>query len=156
MRLVLFVHVLGSALWIGGAAAAMTLAVASRSEPVATRAAAFRLLARVHTTVIGLGAALVVGTGLLLTMGLMSGGGDPGAVMARPRIWVMQGAGLVGGLLVLFVGLPAAVKAGGLAVPTESGGLPPTFERYRKRQAVVSSVAGVLALVALYAATVLS
>ena len=66
-----------------------------------------------------------------------------------------QAAGFVGGLLVLLIGLPTAVKMGALAVPTESGEMLSAFERYRKRQAWVSSVSGVLALLALFAGTVL-
>lgn len=151
--LVLFIHLLGSALWIGGAIAAMVVALGSRRESADVRAGVFRLLTPVHTIVIGFVALLAVGTGLLLTMQAVSSGG--GDIMSAPRIWVMQAAGLLGGLLVLFVGLPTAVKMGGLAVPAESGTLLPAFERYRKRQAIVSSVAGVLALVALYASVAL-
>lgn len=153
MAFVLFLHLLGSALWIGGAIAAMVIAIAARRESAAIRAGAFRLLARVHSLVIGLGALLAVGTGVLLTMQLVSDGRSD--LMSSPAIWVMQGTGLIGGLLVLFLGLPTAVKMGGLAVPTEGGQLLPAFERYRKRQAVVSSVAGVLAIVALYASVAL-
>lgn len=149
----MFIHLLGSALWIGGALAAMVVAVNARTEDGQVRAAAFRLLAPVHTMVIGPGALLAVASGLLLTMQLMTG--TAAELMAAPRIWVMQGAGLLGGLLVLFVGLPTAVKIGGLAVADASGALPEAFERYRRRQAVVSSVAGALALVSLFAAAIL-
>jgi hypothetical protein len=149
MALVRFAHLLGSALWIGGAIAAMVVAIGARGESAAVQAGAFRLLARVHTMVIGVGAMVAVGTGILLTMWLASGGA--GDLMREPRLWVMQGAGLLGGLLVLFVGLPTAVRMGGTAVVTEDGKRLPLFERYRRRQAWVSSVAGMLALVALAA-----
>ena len=148
-----FVHILGVCLWIGGAVAALVLVVGSRAESVDVRAGVYRLLVRIHSLVIAVGALLTVGTGLLLTMWLMQRAG--GEVLAAPRMWVMQGAGLLGGLLVLLVGLPTAVKMGNLAVPGERGEMLPQFERYRKRQAIVSSVAGVLALVALFAAVVL-
>lgn len=153
MGVLRFIHFLGSALWIGGALAAMVVALGARNENVGVRAGAFRLLVSAHTLVIAPGALLALASGILLTMNLMTGGATE--LMAAPRIWVMQGAGLVGALLVLFIGLPAAVKMGGLAVPDESGSLSPAFERYRKRQAVVSSIAGVLAVVALFAAVVL-
>jgi hypothetical protein len=61
-----------------------------------------------------------------------------------------MGTGLVAGLLALFVGLPTAQKVAALAVVDEQGNFPPAFERLRSRLAVVSSVTGVLALVALY------
>ncbi len=148
-----FVHMLGAALWIGGAVAAMVIALYARNESPEVRAGAYRLLMRVHTMVIGLGAFLVVASGLLLTMNLATSGA--GAAMAQPRIWVMQAAGLLGGALVLFIGLPTAIRLGAVATPSETGDLPPAFEKYRKRQAVVSSVAGVLVLISLFAAVVL-
>ncbi len=152
MLITRFLHFVGSALWIGGAFAAMVLAVSARNEPAEIRAGMYRLLVHVHTVIIGIGALLVVGTGLLMTMWLaQSAGGD---ALSQPRIWIMQAAGFVGGLLVLLIGLPTAVKMGALAVPTESGEMLSEFERYRKRQAWVSSVSGVLALIALFAGTV--
>jgi hypothetical protein len=53
--------------------------------------------------------------------------------------------------MVLLVGLPAAIKLGGLAVVNDQGEVPPAFEMFRRRQAIVSSIAGVLALIALAA-----
>ncbi len=153
MRVLLFVHLVGQCLWIGGALAAMVMTLAARREPSDVRAGAFRLMTQVHTMVIGPGALMVVASGVLLTMQYM--GGDAAELMAAPRIWVMQGAGLLGGLMVLFVGLPTAVKVGGLAVPDQTGALSPQFEGLRKRQAMVSSIAGTLALVALFAAVLL-
>jgi hypothetical protein len=153
MTVLLFIHFLGSALWIGGAMAAMVVALNARTEDGFVRAGAFRLLAPVHTLVIGPGALLALASGILLTMQLMTAGSSE--LMAAPRIWVMQGTGLIGGLLVLFVGLPTAVRVSGLAMPDEKGSLPQAFERYRKRQAVVSSVAGALAVISLFAGVVL-
>ena len=153
MSLVLFGHLLGSAMWIGGALAGMLFAFAAREEPPIIRAGMFRALARLHTVVIGIGAMLVVTTGIVLSMWLTTNG-DADA-MREPRLWVMVVTGLAGGGVVLFVGLPTAVKMGGLAVASNDGHLPPAFEMYRRRQAVVSSVAGVLAVVALLAWKVL-
>lgn len=153
MTLVRFIHLLGVALWLGGGVAAMVLAILGRREDAAIRAALHRALVNVHTMVIGLGALLTVATGLVLTMDLMTAGA--GALMSQPRLWLMQGAGLIGGLLVLIVGLPAAVKLGGVAMPDEQGRLPVAFERYRSRSAMANAVGGTLALVALFAAVVL-
>lgn len=153
MSTILFIHFLGSALWIGGAIAAMVVALDARTEDIMVRAGAFRLLVPVHTLVIAPGALLALASGILLTMQLMTG--DASQLMAAPRIWIMQGAGLVGGLMVLFISLPTAVKMGGLAMPDASGSFPRSFERYRKRQAIVSSVAGALAVISLFAGVVL-
>lgn len=153
MRLVLFIHFLGFVLWLGGGLAAMVVAMSAREEAPEVRAGAHRMLARVHSMIIGLGALLVVASGLLLSANLATTG--RGAVLGLPYMSVMQGAGLLGGLLVLFVGLPAAVKLGGLAVTDDNGNLSPAFERYRKRNALANAVAGGLALLALFAAVVL-
>lgn len=154
MTILRFIHVFGVALWIGGAIAAMIMAISSRRESIEVRAGVFRLLTNVQTIAIGIGALMTLGSGIPMTMKLAQVLGAEN-VMSAPRIWVMQGAGLVAGLLVLLVSIPTAVKMRALAVPTESGELLPAFERYRKRQAAVSSVAGALALVALFAAVVL-
>lgn len=153
MTLVRLIHFLGMALWLGGGIAAMVLAILGRREDPIVRGAVHRLLASVHTLVIGLGALLTVASGLVMTMDLMTAGAQ--GLMAQPRLWIMQGAGLVGGLLVLLVGLPAAIKLGGVAVPDEQGRLTEAFERYRARNAMANAVGGTLALVALFAAVVL-
>ncbi len=149
MSFVELAHLMGSALWIGGALAAMVLAIGARDEPPAVRVGVYRLLAKVQTLIIGVGAILVVGTGILMTMQMSN---DASSELVRqPRLWVMIVAGLVGGLMVLLMGLPTAIKLGGLAVVNDQGEAPPAFEMFRRRQAIVSSIAGVLALIALAA-----
>jgi hypothetical protein len=142
-----FLHLLGQALWIGGAIGAMVLAVASRGEPAPIRAAMFRALGRVHSLVIAPGALLTVLSGLWLTMSMARQG--MGARLGSPGIAAMQLLGLVGGILVLLVALPTAGALARAAEPGPDGTLPPAFERLRKRQAVVSSIAGVMAVIAL-------
>lgn len=142
-----FVHMLGQALWIGGAIAAMVMAVAARGEDTPIRAGIFRLLARVHSMVIGPGALLTVLSGIWLTMTLARQG--EGAKLSDPGVATMQALGLIGGVLALFVGLPTAAALARAAEPGPDGNLPPVFDRLRKRQAVVSSVAGMMAVLAL-------
>ena len=48
MALVMFVHILGTALWIGGGVAGMLIASSAGEEPAAVKAGAFRILARLH------------------------------------------------------------------------------------------------------------
>jgi uncharacterized membrane protein len=127
MALVMFVHILGTALWIGGGVAGLLIASSAGDEPPPVKAGAFRILARLHAAVIGLGALLVLGSGVVLTMSLdTSGLGD-------------------------LMGLPTASRMGALAVASERGDMPPAFEVYRKRLATVSAVSGALAVVALLA-----
>jgi hypothetical protein len=154
MDIVRFAHFLGSALWIGGALTAMVLAIRSRGESAEIQAGLFRMLTQVHTLVIGLGALLTLGTGVLWTMWLVQDGG-PEATAPSIGVWIMQATGLVGGVLVLLVAIPTAMKLGGLAVATEDGRLLPVFDHYRRRQMIVSSVAGALAVVSLFTGVVL-
>ena len=148
MTLVKFVHVLGCAMWIGGWVAGVIFASSVEGASADTRASTFRALGRLHATVIGLGALLVVGTGVVLTMNMNAGG--LGALMQAPRLWVMVLTGLAGGLLVIFVVLPTATRATALAVVTKNGELPPAFETYRRRLSTVSAVAGALAVLSLF------
>lgn len=152
MLITRFVHFLGMCLWIGGAFAAMIVAFGVRGEAAAVKATAFRLLSRIHGLITGPGALVTVGTGLLMTMQLSGQGA--GVVLQRPGLWIMQGAGLLAGIIWLFGTLPTATKLAGVAVVSDDGELPPIFEKLRKRQAVLSSVAGVLALVALFTGVV--
>jgi hypothetical protein len=154
MVTVRFVHFFGSALWIGGTAAAVLLAASAGRESAPVRAGVYRLLTHVHTLVVGLGALLTVGSGVIWTMLLV----QSGAVEETPLsvgVWIMQGAGVVGGALVLLVGIPTAVRLGGLAVPTKDGGLLPAVNLYSRRQMAVSCIGGGLAVLSLFTGVVL-
>ena len=150
-----FLHFLGSALWIGGAIAALTVARSISGLALDGRRPVWPHIAKLHGIVIAPGAVLTVLTGVLLTMNLVNRGASE--VMAQPGMVIMQTAGLVAGVLALFVGVPTANQMAALASedagPTERiSGL---AARLRKRQAIASSVAGALALLALYGGTVI-
>ena len=149
MTLVRFVHALGMCLWIGGAIATMVIALGVQKEAAEVRAGVYRLLARIQTSVVGLGALLVVASGFLLMMDYSASGLE--VMMREPSRWVMVLAGLLAGAIVLFVALPTAVRMGGLSVISDSGEMPPAFEIYRRRLEVISYVAGLLAVFALFA-----
>ena len=103
-----------------------------------------RVQAAVQKTLVAPGALLAVLSGLMLTFAVTSlRGGDAGF-----NLWLvlMQGAGLVGALIVLMVGLPTAAK---LARLDPEGPSAAYFDELRQRQRVVGSVAGVFALAAL-------
>ncbi len=147
IRVWLFLHFLGTAGWIGGVLASMIVRLTDRDAPGAGSAAVVRGQARVHNRLIAPGAVLVVISGLVLTLRLY------GPATGRPPgLWLlgMQALGLIGGLLVLFVGVPTAARLGRLA---RAGDQSPAFDRLGRRQAMVDSIAGTLALVGL--ATVL-
>ncbi len=153
MLVVRFLHFLGTALWIGGALVAIMLAIKAQGESADVRTSVARMLTQVHTLVIGMGALLTVGTGVAWIMMLVQGG-DSGAT-PTPGVWIMQVAGLMGGVLVLLVAIPAAVKMGGLAVLTDDGRTLPAFDYYHRRLIRVSSVALALAAISLFTGVVL-
>jgi len=141
-RLWLFLHLLGFVMWMGGGIATMFAGIAAKSEDRAGLGAVARAQAAVQRIVIGPGALLTVLSGLMLTF---ARGG-----MAGGSVWlmVMQGAGLVGALLTLFVAVPTASR---LARLDPTGSEAAYFDELRNRQKVVGMVWGVLALLALVA-----
>jgi predicted integral membrane protein DUF2269 len=143
-RLWLFVHLLGFVMWMGGGLASMFAGIASKSEDRAGLGAVVRAQSAIQRILVGPGALLTVLSGLLLTFAL--------AGMAGPSVWlmVMQGAGLVGALLALFVGMPTASRLARLD-PTGPDGA--YFDELRNRQKVVGMVWGLLALLALVGGT---
>ena len=153
MLVVRFIHFLGMSLWIGGALVAIMLAVKAEREVAEVRASVARMLTQIHTLVIAVGALLTVATGVVWIMMLVQGGESEAS--ATPGAWIMEAAGLLGGALVLLVAVPAAVKLGGLAVPTDDGKMLPAFEYYHKRLVRVSSVALALAALSLFTGVVL-
>jgi hypothetical protein len=105
-----------------------------------------RSQAAVQKAIVAPGALLTVLSGLILTFSVSGRTGE--LVGFNVALIVMQLAGLVGGLLSLTVALPTAAKLGRLD-PVGPGSA--YFDELRQRQRVASSIAGILALVALVA-----
>jgi hypothetical protein len=146
-----FVHYLGMAMWIGGWLTVTVLATSVRVESPQVRVTWAALRARVQTRIIGPGALLTVGSGMLWSMAIVGSGGG-GSRTAPIGLWIMTVAGMVGGLLVAFVALPTAVRLRAVAVSSADGQVLPAFEQQKRRLTLVSFVAGVCALVSLFAA----
>jgi hypothetical protein len=144
IRLWVFLHIIGFTLWIGGGLASMVAGIVSKREERARLGAVVRAQAAVQRVLVAPGALLTVLSGLMLTFAVTSlSGGEAGF-----SIWLvlMQGAGLVGALIVLLVGLPTSSK---LARIDPQGPNAAYFDELRQRQRVTSSIAGVFALAAL-------
>ncbi|MBA3659831.1 MAG: hypothetical protein H0W67_09560 [Gemmatimonadales bacterium] len=150
MRIWLFLHLLGFTLWIGGGWAVMFAGIAARREGREGLGTVARAQAAVHRTVIGPGALLTVLSGLLLTFMVTGNSGE----LRGSNTWlaVMQGAGLIGALLTLFISLPTAVKLGRLDPAGEGAAY---FDELRSRQKIVASISGTLGLVALISGAML-
>jgi hypothetical protein len=144
IRLWVFLHIIGFTLWIGGGLASMVAGIVSKGEERARLGAVVRAQAAVQRILVAPGALLTVLSGVMLTFAMTSlMGGEAGF-----SIWLvlMQGAGLVGALIVLLVGLPTSAK---LARIDPEGTNAAYFDELRQRQRMTSSIAGVFALVAL-------
>jgi len=146
IRFWLFLHLLGFTMWLGGALASMVAGIASRREDRVGQSAIARAQAAIYKSIIAPGAILTVLSGLVLTFSVAGRMGE----LVGFNVWlmVMQGAGLLGALLVLLIGLPTAAK---LARLDPQGPGAAYFDELRNRQKVVASVSGTLALVALVA-----
>ena len=140
----LVLHILGFVLWIGGSLAIMVSSVAARREERAVLGPLARLQASVTGAMVGPGAGLTIATGLILTFRMY------GTAQPAPSGWVilMQGAGLVAGIITLAFTIPAA---GRLRRMDPMGQQAAQFDALRGRQSVVGSVSGVLALIAMVA-----
>lgn len=146
IRLWLFLHLLGFTMWLGGALAAMVAGIASKREDRSGLGAVARSQAAVQKSIVAPGALLTVLSGLILTFSVTARMGE--LVGFSLPLVVMQGAGILGALIVLLVGLPTAAKLGRL----DPGGPGAAyFDELRQRQRVTSSVAGVFGLIALVA-----
>jgi hypothetical protein len=142
----LFLHLLGFTMWLGGGLASMVAGIAAKREDRAGLGAIARAQAAVHKAIIAPGAILVVLSGLILTFSVSGRTGE----LVGFNVWlvIMQGAGLLGALMVLLIGLPTAAKLARLD-PLGQGAA--FFDELRQRQKIVASVSGTLALVALVA-----
>ncbi|HXQ29580.1 MAG TPA: hypothetical protein VN848_09950 [Gemmatimonadales bacterium] len=143
----LLVHLLGFALWIGGGLATMVEGVAAKGYSPADRLKAYKLVGVVQRLLVGPGAAAVVFSGVIMLLSgpYMHSGEMPG--------WLngMMGAGILGGLVAVIVSVPTATRLSHLEL--QGGELPPAFAALRKRQMISATIAGSLALIALFAAT---
>lgn len=135
-----FAHITGYVLWVGGGIAAMLIGIRGRAEDRATQGVIVRMLAGIHRLVMLPGIVLTIVSGAVLSV--------PAARAAAPTAWLMlmQGTGIVAGLMVLFVSLPALSRLERLAPTGDSA---PRFDALRRRQAMSGMVAGILGALAL-------
>lgn len=145
MHLWLFLHIAGFVMWLGGGVAVMCLAIANKGTSRDQLATVARSLAAVYRAVVAPGAALVVVSGIVLTMRLMSDLGAGGGGTVSPWILLMQGAGLVAAALLLVAQFPAALRLARLDPLAHAG----AFDAIRNRVRILGAVTGLLAAIAL-------
>ena len=144
----LFLHFLGFAAWLGGGLAMMLAGIAAKHFPPEERLAVYRATSVVARNLIGPGALLVLVSGFVLSLPFFKTTTVPGWLVA------MQGLGLLGAIVAIGIVTPTAARMGRLELDPR-GELPESFAGLRKRQVIFATVAGVFALLALLAGTVL-
>lgn len=146
MTLWLFLHLLGSALWLGGGGAIMFVGIASRGESRALLGHTARVQWTITRTVLAPGVLATILSGLMLTFRLMGAVG-----MGNAGLVTMQGLGLLAGLLTLFVTIPAYAR---LARLDPEGQHAAYVDRLRARARLVGAVSGIMGVLAMGGAAV--
>lgn len=144
----LFLHYMGFAAWLGGGLAMMLAGITAKHFPPEERLAVYRATSVVARNLIGPGALLVLVSGFVLSLPFFKTATVPSWLMA------MQALGLVGAIVAIGIVTPTAARMGRLELDPR-GELPESFAGLRKRQAIFATAAGVFALLALLAGTVM-
>ena len=144
----LFLHVIGFVAWLGGGLAVMLSGITAKYFPPEQRLAVYRIMAVITRNLVGTGAVLVVVSGFVLSVPYFKGATVPTWLMA------MQALGFMGAIVAIAIVVPTAARLGRLDLDPR-GELPEAFAGLRRKQAVFATLAGVFALLALRAATIL-
>lgn len=144
----MFLHDIGFVAWIGGGLAVMLSGITAKYFPPEQRLAVYRIMAVITRNLVGTGAVLVVVSGFVLSVPYFKGATVPTWLMA------MELLGFMGAIVAIAIVTPTAARLGRLEVDAR-GELPEAFTGLRRRQAIFATVAGVFALLALVAGTVM-
>jgi hypothetical protein len=125
----------------------MLAGITAKHFPPEERLAVYRATSVVARNLIGPGALLTLVSGFVLSIPFFSAT-MPGWLMA------MQGLGLIGAIIAIGIVTPTAARMGRLELDPR-GELPESFAGLRKRQVIFATVAGIFALLALLAGTVM-
>lgn len=118
MTFVLFLHLLGIALWLGAGSVALLFATGAKQD-TPLRLPRVLLLGRVYSLLVAPGAMLATASGLALTM-MAASSGDSGR-LGEPAVAAMQSMGLLAGILEIFVAFPTAQRLTGAAAASVDG-----------------------------------
>lgn len=145
--MLLFLHWAGFSIWLGAQMTFMVWGMASRKVGLEAWAHTWMTLDKVQRRLVLPAAVVATATGIALTMRLVGQQADAGGA-----VWLMgmQGAGLVAGIVAIFVVTPLAGKMARAAQRSlEAGAKQPEAERVRVKLAWAGTIAGNLILVAL-------
>ena len=142
--LLLVVHVVAFAIWLGASLSFMVVGPLSRELPLEGWAACWQALARVQRYLVAPFCAITTVSGIIVIMMRVSMGMTTGLML-------MVVFGLVSAILTLAFATPLINRLERLAVRSlEKKEKDPQFERVRKVLATVGSIAGVMILLAAY------
>ena len=145
--MLLFLHWAGFSIWLGSQLTFMVWGMASRNAGLEAWAHTWMTLDRVQRLVVFPSAVVATVSGIALTMRMAGAHGD---LSISTSLMGMQGAGLIAGLLAIFVVSPLAGAMGRLARQSlEAGERKPEAERVRVRLAWAGTISGNLILIAL-------
>lgn len=145
--MLLFLHWAGFSIWLGAQMTFMVWGMASKQAGLEAWAHTWMTLDRVQRRLVLPAAVVATVTGIALTMRLVGQRVDVGGA-----VWLMgmQAAGLVAGILAIFVVTPLVGAMGRLALQSlEARERRPEAERVRVKLAWAGSVVGNLILLAL-------
>ncbi|MGH7529562.1 MAG: hypothetical protein ACREMN_04200 [Gemmatimonadales bacterium] len=145
--MLLFLHFLGFAAWLGGGLAMMLAGITAKNFAPEARLGVYRVTSVVARNLVGPGALLVLVSGFLLSLPYFTNATVPSWLMA------MQGLGLLGAIIAIGIVTPTAARMGRLELDAR-GELPEAFTGLRRRQAIFATLAGVLLLLALLFGTI--
>ena len=141
----IFLHLFGQVAWLGGALSTMVIGIAARREPKEQIGLAVRLQSAIYRVLIGPGAAVVVFSGILLTLNMYN---QATAVGLSRGLMAMQGLGIIGALLILVHTLPSSTRLARIEPTGPAAQLVGGLRRKVVMSGMVASVLGILALIA--------
>lgn len=143
-QLLLYLHIFGFVLWMGGGFAAMLTGGLIQTLPRTELRIPIEVQGRLIRAMILPGAVLVVLSGLMMTLRLYGSATS----LSGFSVWlmVMQGAGLLGAVLVMVVTVPTSARLGRLDPTGPHAAL---FDALRGRLRIAGMVSGMLAVLAL-------
>ncbi len=150
--MILFLHWLGWAVWLGAQITFMVWGPTARRAPLASWASTWDTLAKIQRWIVAPGCAIATVTGIVLSMQYA---GKPDVSMGAPWLIIMQSLGLLAGIMTLALATPLVNRMAYLAARSvEKGALDERAEPVRKKLALVASISGVFILVVVYFAAV--
>ena len=140
-------HVLGVAVWLGASLTFLFAGPAARKLPLESWANTWIIIGKVQRSLVGPASLIATVTGLALTMSLAKGSYDMGAAT---WLIVMQAFGLIAGIITLAFATPMANRMAALARRSfEKGAIDPAAEKVTRAFGLVTTISGMMNIVAL-------